>query len=166
MPDELRSLDRDEDPYAWVRRQAMLLGKEREALRAAGIDIDGLRTFLDETADEMLSKVTSQLVNLMAHAAKAAWTTNPGVVGHWRSECIEFHDRVVADYRNSMRRRINVEELWRRASRKLRASFADHGERLPEIPATSPFTFDGLIDPELDIERLVRRLSAQTKRAG
>src|SRR6185437_1585934 len=92
------------------------------------IDAGALADFLDEWADEMLAAVRSHLVNLMAHAAKAALSRNPDVVGHWRSECAEFHDRLVDVYRPSMRARIDMPALWKRAGRKVAASFADHGE--------------------------------------
>ena len=38
------------------------------------------------------------------------------------------------------------------------ASFADHGEPQPVLPAACPFTLDELIDPDLDVERLVAML--------
>ena len=38
------------------------------------------------------------------------------------------------------------------------ASFADHGEPAPVLPAGCPFSLDELIDPDLDIERLVAKL--------
>ena len=104
MPDGTPSLDRDRDPYGWALAQAEALA--RGLSTDGGLDAEGLRAFLEEAAEDMLSKVTSQLVNLMAHATKAALTGNPSVVGHWRSECVEFHDQVVDGFRNSMRRRI------------------------------------------------------------
>lgn len=35
----------------------------------------------------------------LAHAAKVAMTRNPAVIGHWRSECVEFRDRLIDAYR-------------------------------------------------------------------
>ena len=81
-----------------------------------------------------------------------------GGLGHWRSECVEFHDRLVNAYRPSMRDKIDMASLWRRARRKVTASFADHGEPQPVLPAACPFTLDELIDPDLDVERLVAML--------
>jgi hypothetical protein len=106
----------------------------------------------------MLSGVRGQLVNLMAHAAKVARSRNPAVIGHWRGECVEFHDRLIDEYHPSMRDRIDMAALWHRARRKVDASFADHGEPAPVLPAGCPFILDELIDPDLDIERLVAKL--------
>jgi len=161
MPDDLQLIDRHRDPYAWALEQAALLRRGAAGLPAGlkAIDAVALREFLDEWAEDMLSTVRSQLVNLMAHAVKAALSRNPDVVGHWRSECIEFHDRLVDAYRPSMHERIDMASLWRRACRKVDASFADHGEPKPKLPADCPFTLDQLIDPDLDLDSLVATLA-------
>jgi len=156
MPEGLRITERHEDPYAWALAQAARLRRGSAGLK--GLDRAGLGEFLEEWAEEMLSGARSQLVNLMAHMAKVARSRNPAVLGHWRSECVEFHDRLVDAYRPSMRDKIDMASLWRRTGRKLTASFADHGEPPPVLPATSPFTLDELIDPDLDVEGLVAKL--------
>ena len=108
----------------------------------------------------MLAAARSQLVSLMAHAAKTALSRNPDVIGHWRSECIEFHDRIIDGYGPSMRDKININALWKRACRKVAASFADHGERTPPLSAGCPFALDQLIDADLDRDWLVGQVTA------
>ncbi|MGH7089971.1 MAG: DUF29 family protein [Stellaceae bacterium] len=153
MPDELRHPTREDDPYAWALAQARLLAKGESSLK--NLDLKQLQHFLEEAAEDMLAAVRSHLVNLMAHAAKAAYSSNPDIVGHWRSECVEFHDRLIAEYRPSMRRAIDIEKLWRRATRKVLASFADYGEPRPDLPESCPFTLAELVAEELDVEPLV-----------
>jgi hypothetical protein len=158
MPEGLQIIERHQDPYAWALAQAALL--RRGAAGRKAIDAAALGEFLEEWAEEMLSAVRSQMVNLMAHAAKVALSHNPEIIGHWRSECLEFHDRIVDAYRPSMHDKIDMTSLWRRATRKVHASFADHGEAAPRLPARCPFTVDQLVDPNLDLERLVTTVSA------
>ncbi len=153
MPDHVQVADRHRDPYAWALEEAALLRRGGAGLKA--VDAAALGEFLEEWADAMLSAARSQLVNLMAHATKAALSRNPDVVGHWRSECIEFHDRLIDEYRPSMRDKIDMSVLWTRAGRKVFASFADHGEPQPQLPAECPFTLDQLLDPDLDLDILV-----------
>jgi hypothetical protein len=160
MPEGLTVIDRDRDPYAWALAQAAAL--RARGAKFAALDRAGLSDFLDEWADEMLSGVRSQMVNLLAHAAKAARSRNPQVVGHWRSECVEFHDRIVDAYRPSMHDKIDIASLWRRARRKVFASFDDAGEPRPQLPAACPVTFDDLVDPDLDIDRLVAGMRGQS----
>lgn len=144
--------DRDADEYTWLLTQAAALRDRR------GVEIEALAGFIEEAAEDMLAKVRSQIVNLLAHATKAAYTRNPQVAGHWRSECVEFHDQLVDVYRPSMRQRIDMDLLWRRATRKVDASFQDHGEDEPMFPLSCPVSLEVLIDPDLNIERLVEWL--------
>jgi hypothetical protein len=163
MPDDVRTVARDRDPYAWLLAQAALL--ERSGAAPKGLDLKELKRFLDEAAEDMLAAVRSQLVNLMAHAAKVARTSNPQILCHWRSECVESHDRLIDAYRPSMRQSIDRDELWRRAKRKVVASFADHGEAKPRLPDACPFSLDELVDKDLDVERLAAQLAARSASA-
>lgn len=149
MPNTALQIERESDEYAWLLDQAQAVERRR------GIDYAGLSEFLTEAADEMLSRVTSQIVNLLAHAAKAAHTKNPQVVGHWRSECVEFHDQIVDGYRPSMRQKINMQTLWQRAKRKVYASFEDHGEPRPKLAEDCMINLEALIDPELKFEMMM-----------
>ena len=60
MPDEVRVLDRFDDPYAWLQHQLAVVARERESLLRLGLDADELREFLDESASRIVSAVTSQ----------------------------------------------------------------------------------------------------------
>jgi hypothetical protein len=153
MPEGIQIADRHGDPYAWALSQVAIIRSRTAQLK--NLDRDGLGQFLEEWADEMLSSVRSQIVNLMAHAAKVAFSRNPEVVGHWRSECIEFHDRIVDGYRPSMRDKIDMSSLWRRATRKVMASFDDYREARPPLPAASPFRLEDVVAPDADLDRLV-----------
>jgi hypothetical protein len=53
-----------------------------------------------------------------------------------------------------------MDELWRRARRKVTASFADYGEAEPSLPDACPFSLNELVDRDLDVERLVATLAA------
>src|SRR5437762_3488157 len=103
VPEGLRIRERHEDAYAWALGQAARLRRGGAGLK--GLDRAELSDFLEEWAEEMLSGARSQLVNLMAHAAKVARSPNPAVIGHCRSQCLELHDRLTQEYRASMRRR-------------------------------------------------------------
>jgi len=154
MPEGLTvAVSRDDDPFAWALDLVEKLRHRQGALTAP--DKKALSEFLEEWADDMLAAARSQLVNLLAHAAKVAHTRNPDVIGHWRSECTEFHDRLIDEYRPSMRDKIDIDALWRRAQRKVLASFDDHGEQRPQLPAQCPVGLDTLIDPNLDLDHLV-----------
>lgn len=68
---------------------------------------------------------------------------------------MQFHDRIVDSYRFSMRGKINMASLWRRASRKVIASFDDFREPRPHLDPACPFRLEDVIDPNADLDRLV-----------
>lgn len=157
MPDGVAiSPTRDDDPFAWALGLATRLRSRQQTVTAA--DREALSDFLEEWADEMLKAVLSQLVNLLAHATKAAKSSNRDVIGHWFGECTEFHDELITDYRPSMRNKIDLELVWGRAKRKALASFRDYGEPPPPLPPECPVTIDQLLDPNLDIDWLVETI--------
>jgi hypothetical protein len=151
-------IDRHDDPYAW------LMGQARAVKQRWGIDYTGLSEFIEETADEIMSKATSQMIKLMAHVMKVIHTRNPEVIGHWRTDIVEFQNQILDSYRPSMRRSIDMDKLWQRACRKVEASFLDHGEPKPNLPKKCPFTIEMLTDESIDPEALpteVNLISAQ-----
>lgn len=159
MPDGYGKLTPRDDPYGWAMAQI-------EAIRLlpadfAGFDREGMLEFLEDSAHAMLAKVKSQLINLMAHLTKAACTRNPEVIGHWRNECRNFHQEIVIEYRRSMRKEIDLERLWRYATKRVTASFEDYGEPTPTLPADCPFTLAQLVDEDLDIAGTVETLRAR-----
>jgi hypothetical protein len=154
MPEGLTiATTREDDPFAWALSLAAKIRHRQGALTA--LDREALADFLEEWAAEMLAAVRSRMVNLLAHLAKAANTRNPDVIGHWRSECTEFHDRLIDAYRPSMRDKIDMPALWRRAQRRVFASFRDHDEPRPALVEECPVDLDDLLDANLDLDQLV-----------
>jgi Domain of unknown function DUF29 len=163
MPGGVNVATIDDDPFAWALTLATQL-RHRGALKAP--DREALSDFLEEWAAEMWATVRSQMVSLLAHAAKVANTRNPDVIGHWRTECIEFHDRLIDAYRPSMRDKINIDVLWHRAQRKVCASFDDNDEPRPTFAARCPVDIAELIDPDLDLDRLVATVGGSGDRTA
>ena len=158
MPDGITVTTREDDAFAWALSLASKVRHRQGALTA--LDRESRCDFLEEWATEMLNAVLSRMVNLLAHATKAAKTQNRDIVGHWFSECTEFHDQLTSAYRPSMRNKIDLPILWRRAQRKVTASFRDYGEPRPVLPRECPVSVDDLLDPELDLDRLVETIKS------
>lgn len=150
MTDVLQT-DREADEYAWLVNQADAIR------RRSGIDYDALAAFIEESADDMVRGVKSNITHLLAHAAKAAHTKNPDVIGHWRTECTRFHTEILNDYCPSMHQKIEPEMalLWKRAKRLVYASFEDHGEPRPRLPDYCPVSLEALLDPDLHLDFMI-----------
>lgn len=159
MPDGHDTPTHHDDPYGWALAQA-------EAIRALpastmAFDRDGLIEFLEESAHAAIAAVKIALIRLMAGLARPASTRSPAVIGHWRGGCCHPHQTILLKYRSSMRDGIDMECLWRFARKDVIASFADHGEPAPILPADCPFTLAQLVDEDLDIAGTVESLRAR-----
>lgn len=156
MPEDRIVLDRHDDPYRWVRNQADRLAG-RSGLAADPI---ALSEFLDDVAEEMVADVRGLLIQLLIHLLKLSVFDEPDSRRHWIAECAAFQAQILDRYRPSMRQRIDVDTLWRRATKAVIAQAEDRTLTLPRLPHQSPLTLDDLVDEDALIADLVGRLSA------
>jgi len=92
-----------------------------------------------------LNAVESLLVQAIAHEMKAqAWPDTRYVAG-WLAEAKGFRGDAVATYARSMRQRIDVGNLYRRALDRIPA----HIDGIPPLPLpeTCPYALDDLLPP-------------------
>ena len=95
---------------------------------------------------EQLHAIESLLVQALAHMLKAqAWPQSLAAPG-WRAEAIRFRDDAADRFAPSMRQRINLERLYRRALRAMPET-VDGQPPLP-VPAECPVTLDALLSEE------------------
>ncbi len=145
----------DKDFYAWTLDQAAVL---RQLPPTDGVDLGHLAEEIEDLGSEQLRKVTSQLRNLLAHLLKAAFSRNAQVLGHWRRECRAFQLDARDHYSASMRRRIDLEDVFRGARRMAVDDFEDAGEPVPALPSACPFALDDLLDPDFNFDTALERL--------
>ncbi len=147
----------ENDFYAWALDQAAIL---RRLPPTDGVDLEHLAEEIEDLGSERLHAVTSNLVNLLAHLLKAAFSRNPQVTGHWRAECVAFQRNVRVRYSNSMRQHVDLADLFRDARRQAAADFEDAGEPVPTLPLTCPFSLADLLDPDFRFDAALERLRA------
>ena len=154
MPDGLY----ERDALAWAERQADLLRR-----LAAGERVDeqiDWPNVIEEVQDVGLSELRScrsLLRQAMTHLLKLhAW---PGSrpVSHWREETGNLIDDAERRFAPSMRRHIDLDDLYRRALKQLRLATDDSGEPRP-APATCPFVLDDFLSLDTDVCTLVQKL--------
>jgi hypothetical protein len=111
--------DYDTDILLWSERQADLLRR-----RAAGalvneteLDWPNIAEEIESVGNEQLHAVTSLLVQALTHMLKAeAWPLSREVP-HWQAEARRFRGDAADRFAPSMRQRINLAKLYRRALR-------------------------------------------------
>ena len=140
MPDGLYELE----ALAWAERQAELL--RRLAAGELVNDAVDWANVIEEVADVGLSELRacrSLLLQAMVHLLKLHVRPGDQAAGHWREEAGTFLDDAEQRFSPSMRHRINLDELYAKASR--RAQDAMDGSAPQPLPDTCPFTLDALL---------------------
>jgi Domain of unknown function DUF29 len=135
----------DADVLEWSERQAALLRRRAagELVNDAEINWPNVAEEIEAVGNEQLHAVQSYLVQALLYDLKAeAWPLTSYVPG-WRAEAIRFRGEATDRFTPSMRQRIDVAKLYRRALRAM--PDAIDGVPLLPVPATCPVTLDELL---------------------
>ena len=150
------------DFYAWTQDQAARL---RALVGDNRLDAEHLA---DEVADLGRSErnaVQQNLVQVLTHMLKAAWSPAEQPQGHWHEEILRHQQQARDAFSASMRQHLDVGEIWQRAIRLANAAFRDHGEPPLPVEQPSPMSLDELLDPAFDpataVDALRRYLGVQ-----
>ncbi len=101
---------------------------------------------IDSVGSEQLLAVTSNLLQALIHMLKAEAWRHSGHVPHWRAEARVFRSNATDRYAPSMRPRIDLDRLYRRALRGLPETI-DGQPPLP-VPHTCQHTLDDLLSED------------------
>ena len=154
MPDGLY----ERDALAWAEQQAALLRRVAagERLNEA---VDWAHV-IEEVADVGLSELRacrSLLRQAMVHLLKLrAWPDSPAAA-HWRGEVLGFLDDARDRFAPSMRQRVEVEELYREALRRVRSEAEDAPEVMV-LPEVCSLELAKLLDNVPSCSRLLKLL--------
>lgn len=137
----------DADVLEWSEHQARLL--RQHAIGEAGNEAPDWVNIIEEIESvgrSQLSTVRSMLANALTHDLKCeAWPLSREVP-HWRAEAIRFRADAADAYTPSMREKVNMAAIYRRALRQMPESI-DGQPPLP-VPEVCPVTLDELISAE------------------
>ena len=108
----------DTDVLLWSQEQAALLRRLAAGERVnEQIDWGNVIDEVESVGSEPLHAVESLLMQALAHMAKAeAWPASRDVP-HWRAEARRFRIDAAARFAPSMRGRLDLEKIYRRALR-------------------------------------------------
>jgi hypothetical protein len=137
-----------EDILLWSERQGELLRRRAagELVNDRDLDWPNIAEEIESAGSEQLHAVELFLVQALAHMLKAeAWPTSHEVPG-WRAEARRFRDDAASRFVPSMRQRIAMAKLYRRALRALPDTI-DGQASLP-VPENCSVTLDQLLSDE------------------
>jgi hypothetical protein len=153
MPDDLY----DHDILAWSEHQSSLLRRVARGERVNEVDWPHVVEEIEDVGLSELNAVRSYLRQMLVHLLKLyGWADNTAC-NHWRMELGGFQADASQRFAPSMRQRIDVAELYRRARKQLVAMRQDDRPPRP-FPDHCPFSLDDLL--EGDVQELEARLTA------
>ena len=131
------------DILLWSERQSELLRRLAAGERVNDqIDWDNVIEEVESVGNEQLHAVESFLVQALLHDLKAqAWPQSPDEP-HWRAEARRFRGDAASRFAPSMRQKIDVARIYRRALRAMPEAI----EGLPPLPIEAAMpTLDELL---------------------
>ena len=135
----------DADVFEWSQHQAALLRRRAagELVNEAELDWPNIAEEIESVGRDQLHAVESFLVQALLHDLKAeAWPATP-YVGAWRGEARRFRGEAADRFTLSMRRKIDLAKIYRRALRAM----PDEIDGLKPLPVshTCSFSLDELL---------------------
>ena len=138
----------DTDVLLWSEQQAALLRRLAAGERVnQQIDWENVVEEIESVGSEQLHAVESLLMQALAHMAKAeAWPSSRDVP-HWRAEARRFRIEAAARFAPSMRQRLDLDKIYRRALRVIPETI-DGQPPVPLLAATCPMTLNELLSED------------------
>ena len=138
--------DYEADILEWSEYQANLLRHLARGERLPANDTPDWPNIIDEVESvgrEQLHSAEGLLAQALSHILKCQAWPHSGEVPGWRAEQRRFRDEAADRFAPSMRQRIDLAKLYRRALRYLPDTI-DGQPPLP-VPDTCPMTLDELL---------------------
>ena len=135
----------DTDILMWSERQSQLLRRLASGERVNDqVDWQNVVEEIESVGNEQLHAVTSLLVQALVHMLKAeAWPFSREVP-HWQSEARRFRGDAADRFAPSMRQKIDLARLYRRALHVMPETI--DGQRPLPVPQVCSATLDELLD--------------------
>jgi hypothetical protein len=134
----------DADILLWSEQQAELLRRVARGERINDqVDWPNIIEEVESVGREQLHAVESLLVQALVHMLKAGAWPQSREVAHWRAEAIRFRGDAAQRFVPSMRQRLDLARLYRRAL--MAVPEAIDGQARPALPTVCPMTLEELL---------------------
>ncbi len=139
----------DEDIVLWSEQQAERLRRRAagELVNDAALDWPNIAEEIEAVGNEQRFAVESLLVQAIVHLLKAHAWPDCRDAPTWRADSMRFRGDAAARFVPSMRQRIDLARIWRRAVRAMPETI--DGVALSPLPAACPYSLDELLSEEL-----------------
>lgn len=151
----------DTDFLSWTEEQAAalrVLASRRDLPNR--LDLANVIEEIEALGRSELKAATSPIRLILEHLLKIACDPDSDAQRHWRAEIRTWHADVLEELLPSMHRKIDLDQLWQYAARRVRGPLEERGIALPDwLPRRCPVTLAELLAPEFDIAGAVARMA-------
>ncbi len=152
----------DIDFLTWTEEQAAALrtlASRRDLPNA--LDLENVIEEIEALGRHELKSATSPIRLILSHLLKAAAQPDSLARNHWKVEIAAWLDDVREEVVPSMHRKLDMDELWRRAIREARVALDRDGVALPRhMPAACPLSLDEFLGTEFDFDGDAAKVAA------
>ncbi len=136
--------DYETDVLIWSEQQADLLRRVAAGERINDqVDWTNIIEEIESVGSEQSHAVESMLVQAIVHRLKAiGWPDAPDV-DNWQADAERFRGDAASRFTPSMRRRLDLARIYRRATRAVPARM--DGKAPQPLPSTCPSSLDNLL---------------------
>ena len=150
----------EHDALAWADHQAALL---RRVAAGEGVNeaVDWLHV-IEEVQDVGLSELRacqSLLEQALTYLLKLHAMPDSPSAKHWRDEVQAFRHDVQRRFTPSMRQRIGLDDLYRKAAGRAGTAMEDNGVAPPSSPEGCPLGLYKLLNDDFGVAALVAKLN-------
>jgi len=151
----------DDDILAWSEQQAealRTLARTRRDLPNE-LDLENIAEEIEDVGRSQLYAVQSRIRLILLHLIKLAAQPHSDAVRHWRSEIILWQDELAQRFTPSMRQRVDLDRLWRKAfdlACEIMPALEPHRADI----GPCPLGIDELLLDELPLDDLISRVRA------
>ncbi|MDZ7713694.1 MAG: DUF29 domain-containing protein [Rhodovibrio sp.] len=145
----------DTDFYAWTQQQAERLREVRDNR----LDAENLAEEVADLGKSELRAVNSHLESVLVHLMKAGYSPADQPRSGWLNEADSHQDLARQAFWPSMRDKIDLGRLWRRAIRQTNRELTAYDEAQLAADTPCPFTLDELLSEEFDVDAALKRLT-------
>ncbi len=134
----------ESDILSWSDRQAALLRRVAAGERINDqVDWENVIEEIEAVGRSEVKAVRSALFQALLHDLKAEAWPHSACVDHWRAEAVRARGDAADDFTESMRGKINLAGIYRRALRAMPATI--DGQLSLPVTAECPVTLDEMI---------------------
>jgi len=150
----------DDDIVTWAEQQAAALRElAAKPELSNAVDWENLIEEVECLGRSEWGGVASHIRNALAHILKGFCDSGSLSRNAWSIETGNFLDEARSDYRPSMREKIDLNDIWRKAFRNASRELTTYKRRIPPgVPENCPFTLEQILAEDFDYKSAVRRL--------